>query len=139
MAIDSWSSEVLSLVRSFFGSPVFFTQPLQVSGPSKIVPPYTIASYPSDTYGDDTGTLEREFSVQYWVRRSDPDDSSRVLDAAALVDSFTAHMMTLPRSSMAFAGGSPLRVVSVESPEIAGSDDNLFVIEITLTQELSID
>ena len=139
MAIADWSSQVISLARSFFGSPVFFTAPLQVSGPSKITPPYTIVGYPSDVYGDDTGTMTREFTIQHWVRRSDEDDSSRVLDAAALVDGFTIHISSLPRGRMAFAGGSPLRVVSVESPEIAGADDNLFVIEITLEQELEVD
>ena len=138
MAIADWVRDIIDLAKAHFTAPgtqVFFTSPLQVSGREKIAPPYVIIEGIADTYDDVGNPLERQFTMQYWVRRAGPEDPSRVLDAFAAVESFTIAVSGLPQAPAVFIDGSPIQVVSVESP-VAVVDDDLFAIEITLTQQM---
>lgn len=133
MAIADWVRDMKALAESVFGEPVYFTEPRQISGTSthsRISPPYTIISGPTDTYDPEEPTIYRRFSVRHVVGRNE----SAALEAYQSVESLNAAVKA--RGADVYVGGETALVIeSVEPPELEGSD-NLFAIEVTLYQEL---
>ena len=137
MAIADWAASMKTLAESVFGEPVYFTEPRQVSGSQvphrlRITPPYTVISGPTDTYRSEGSTIFRRFTLRHVVSRGEGD----ALEAYARVEALSA--LVVGRGADVFVEGeAAIRIESVEPPDLEGSD-NLFALEVTLSQDLEI-